>query len=115
MTSVETDAAPPRRSLRAAAVIGGTGIALAAAYFPLLFNQFQLYDDEGVFDISVRLLLNGHGSLYAGIWADKYGPFYYLFATSLYRVIGQQPSLENGRWIVLSLTTASSFVFAAAA
>ena len=28
-------------------------------------------------------------------------------------VIGQQPTLENGRWIVLSLTTASSLIFAA--
>ena len=105
---------PRRRPLIAAGALGAMGVLLGGIYFPLLFSRFQLYDDEGVFLVSLRQLLHHHGSLYAGIWADKYGPFYYLFASSLYRVIGQQPSLENGRWIVLIITTATAALFGAA-
>ena len=90
------------------------GVVLGGLYFPMLFSRFQLYDDEGVFLVSLRQLLHHHGSLYAGIWADKYGPFYYLFASSIYRVIGQDPSLENGRWIVLLITVATAGLFGAA-
>ena len=42
-----------------------------------------------------------------------YGPFYYLVMSTIYRVIHQQPTLENGRWIVLVITTASAALFGA--
>jgi hypothetical protein len=87
---------------------------LAGAFFPMMFNVWQTYDDEGMFLVSLRELLNNHGSLYTTIWSDKYGPFYYLVMTTVYRVLHQQPTLENGRWIVLVLTTASAVLFAGA-
>jgi hypothetical protein len=103
-----------RHKLTVAGTITTTGIVLGVAYLPMLLRQFLLVDDEGVFLVSLRQLLHHHGSLYAGIWADKYGPFYYLLATSIYRVIGQQPSLENAAFIVLVITVATSMLFAAA-
>ena len=63
--------------------------------------------------VSLRLLLHHQGSLYTTIYADKYGPFYYLAMSTLYRVIHQEPSLENGRLIVLALTAGSAALFGA--
>lgn len=103
-----------RRRLLPGGALVAVGVVLGGLYFPMLFSRFQLYDDEGVFLVSLRQLLHHHGSLYAGIWADKYGPFYYLFASSIYRMIGQDPSLENGRWIVLLITVATAGLFGAA-
>ena len=103
---------------RAAVVAGGfmaaTGVLLAGAYFPMMFSHWQTYDDEGLFLVSLRQLLRQHQHLYTGVWADKYGPFYYMVMTTLYRVIHLQPTLENGRWIVLILTTMSAALFGGA-
>ena len=107
----------PRSSRRnafvAAGVMAATGVALAGAYFPLMFNRWANYDDEGVFVVSLRLLVNHHGSLYTDVWADKYGPFYYMVMTSAYHLLHMQPTLANGRWIVLVLTTLSAGFFGA--
>jgi hypothetical protein len=106
---------PSRRSgVVAAGVLAATGILLGIAYFPMLFNTWQTYDDEGVFVVSLRELLHHHGSLYTTIWSDKYGPFYYLVMSTVYRVIHQDPTLANGRWIVLIVTAASASLFGAA-
>jgi hypothetical protein len=100
-----------RRALVAAGSLVATGVVLAAAFFPLMFNRWLPRDDEGVFTYGLREFLSNHGHLYSTIWSDLYGPFYYLFMSTVFRVIHQQPSLENARWIVLVLTTASAAFF----
>jgi hypothetical protein len=77
----------------------------------MLFNQWGQRDDEGVFVFALRGFLQNHGSLYASIWSDMYGSFYYLTMSALYRLIGQTPSIENGRWIVLILTVVTAALF----
>ena len=100
-----------RSALIAAGSIVVTGVALAVAFFPVLFSLWGERDDEGVFVYALREFLSHHGHLYSTIWSDFYGPFYYLVMSTVFRVIHQQPSLENGRWIVLILTTASAALF----
>jgi hypothetical protein len=102
-----------RRSVVAAATFVGSGIALAAAFFPFLFNTWYPRDDEGVFVMGLRESLAGHGHLYSTIWSDLYGPFYYGSMSAVYRVIHQQPTLENGRWITLVLITAAAALLGA--
>jgi hypothetical protein len=104
-----------RRSVfLAGGLIAAIGLLLAAAYFPLMFYSWASYDDEGVFVVSLRELINHHGSLYTTIWSDKYGPFYYFVMSTVFRLIHQQPTLENGRWIVLVVTSMTASLFAAA-
>ena len=103
-----------RRALIATGALLATGVALAAAFFPLMFNRWLPRDDEGVFIFALRESIAKHGHLYSTIWSDLYGPFYYGFMSTVYRVIHQQPTAANGRWIVLVLTTASAVFFGAA-
>ena len=117
VAEAETARAPGashRSALVAAGTIAATGLALGVAYFPMLFSRWNSYDDEGMFLVSLRELLKNH-SLYDKIWADKYGPFYYMVMSTVYRIIHQQPTLENGRWIVLVVTVLSTGLFGAAA
>ena len=115
LASHDSGTKPSRRGdLVAAGVLAATGILLGVAYFPMLFNGWQTYDDEGVFVVSLRELLHHHGSLYNTIWSDKYGPFYYLVMSTVYRVLHQDPTLANGRWIVLVVTAASASLFGGA-
>ena len=116
--AAEASDSPPvgssrRSALIAAGAIVVTGVGLAAAFFPMLFNEWGERDDEGVFVFALREFLSHHGKLYSTIWTDMYGPFYYLVMSTIYRVIHQQPTLENGRWIVLVITTASAALFGA--
>ena len=105
---------PRRHALVAAGSLLATGVALAAAFFPLFFNKWAAYDDEGVFEVGVRELLAHHGHLYSTIWSDLYGPFYDLFMSTVYRLIHQQPDLANSRWILRIITTASAALCGAA-
>jgi hypothetical protein len=112
----ETARAPKpshRSAYIATAWMAATGVALGIAYFPALFSGWGSRDDEGVFVFALRGFLANHGSLYKSIWSDMYGSFYYLAMSTIYRLIGQQPTLENGRWIVLVLTVASGALFGA--
>jgi 4-amino-4-deoxy-L-arabinose transferase-like glycosyltransferase len=104
---------PHRSAYVAAGTLVATGVILAAAFFPLMFNEWANYDDGGMFSVSLKVLLH-HGTLYETVWADKYGPFYYLVMTTLYRVIHQDPTVANGRWIVLILTVGTVTFLAAA-
>jgi hypothetical protein len=65
-----------------------------------------------MFLVSLKQFLD-HGSLYRHTWSG-YGPFYYSFVGLIYRLTGQQPTLQNGRLLALALTAASAAVFAAA-
>ena len=79
----------------AAGSIVTTGVILAAAFFPLMFNRWLERDDEGVFGSTLRELPAHHGHLYSTIWSDFYGPFYYLTMSTAYRVMHRQPTLDN--------------------
>ncbi len=87
-------------------------VALPIAFFPIAFDQFAFYDDEGVFLMSLREFLH-HGSLYVHT-GSTYGPFYFSSLGLLYRITGQEPTLFNGRIIALLLTTGASAFFALA-
>src|SRR5579862_4888415 len=114
--AASTSATPSRRRpayIAAGSLVAGS-VALAGAFFPLFFDHWLTRDDEGVFVFSLRESLAGHGHLYSTIWSDLYGPFYYLFMSTVYRVIHQQPTLENGRWITLVLTAGAAALFGGA-
>ncbi|MDQ1456027.1 MAG: hypothetical protein QOH28_1647, partial [Actinomycetota bacterium] len=108
------------RSRTAGAVICGTGAVLSVAFFPTLFIHWGSgfgalsagNDDEGMFLVSLRQFLD-HGSLYRHTWSG-YGPFYYSFVGLIYRLTGQEPTLQNGRLLALAFTAVSAAVFAAA-
>ena len=113
VADAETARATPshRSALVAVGWLAGIGVVLGIAYFPMLFNQWSQRDDEGVFVFALRGFLQNHGSLYSSIWSDMYGSFYYFAMSTLYRLIGQTPSIENGRWIVLVLTVGAAALF----
>ncbi len=100
-----------RPAFAAATAIAALGAILAVAYFPELFNRLVTYDDEGYLLVTIRNFLE-HGSLYEKTFS-QYGPFYYLVMTPLYWLTGKQPTLDNGRLIVLVFTSLSSGLFAA--
>jgi hypothetical protein len=108
------------RSRTAGVVIWATGAILSAAFFPTLFTRWGSgfgalsagNDDEGMFLVSLRQFLD-HGSLYRHTWSG-YGPFYYSFVGLIYRLTGQEPTLQNGRLLALAFTAVSAGVFAAA-
>jgi hypothetical protein len=108
------------RSRTAGVVICATGAVLSVALFPTFFRSWGSgfgaisagNDDEGMFLVSLRQFLD-HGSLYRHTWSG-YGPFYYSFVGLLYRLTGQEPTLQNGRLLSLALTALSASVFAAA-
>jgi hypothetical protein len=108
------------RSRTAGAVICATGAVLSVAFFPTLFIRWGSgfgvlsagNDDEGMFLVSLRQFLD-HGSLYRHTWSG-YGPFYYSFVGLVYRLTGQEPTLQNGRLLALAFTAVSAGVFAAA-
>jgi hypothetical protein len=107
-SSVESRMTSPKAAL----TVGIVGVLLAVTLFPLAFDHVTYYDDEGLFLVTIRQFLH-HGSLYEHT-AGGYGPFYYSFMGSIFRLIGQDPSPLNGRIVVLSLTVISAGIFAAA-
>jgi hypothetical protein len=114
----EVEKSATKSSRRSALIAAGsmvvTSVVLAAAFFPLMFNRWLPRDDEGVFQYALRDIVTHHGHLYDTISADLYGPFYYFFMSTIYRVMHQQPTLASGRWIVLILTAASGVLFGGA-
>ena len=100
------------RSKTASVAFSGIALLLALSFFPLLFNRVEVYDDEGFWLVTIRQFLH-HGSLYVHTFGGGYGPFYFSFTGVIYRIIGQNPSLFNGRMLVLVFTTLSSGLLAA--
>ena len=107
----ENAARPGTSSATAGLALAAFGGFLAIAYFPLVFNKFARYDDEGFYLTSIRAFLK-HGSLYSHT-RSAYGPFYYSVMGLVYRVTGQQPTLFNGRMIVLVLAAITAGIFGA--
>jgi hypothetical protein len=103
------DWAPGRGT--AAFSIGSLALVLAVAYFPLVFDRFPFYDDEGFYLVSVKRFID-YGDLY-GHTRSAYGPFYYSVMGLVYKLTGMSPNLFNGRLIVLVLTTLTACIFAA--
>jgi hypothetical protein len=98
---------------RAALPISVLAVLLAVAFFPLLFDHVAVYDDEGFWLVTIRQFIH-HGSLYVHTLGSSYGPFYFSFTGLLYRITGQNPSLFNGRLLVLTFTALSAGFLAAA-
>ncbi len=111
--TTELELGPRSSTAQVGLVFGGLGLFLAVAFFPQLFNTVETYDDEGFFLVTVRQFLH-HGSLYVHTLGTSYGPFYWSFIGLIYRLTGQNPTLDSGRLLVLAFTTLSSGIFAAA-
>lgn len=95
----------------AALWLGAVGVVLAIAYFPLVFNKFATYDDEGFYLTSIQRFLD-RGSLYSHT-RSAYGPFYYTVMGLFFKITGMHPTPFNGRLIVLALTSLSACIFGA--
>jgi hypothetical protein len=80
-------------------------LAVLAGYW-LMYGQFAVYDDEGFFDYSLKLFLDGH-TLYNQVFSD-YGPFYYLVFGAVFKIFGHQPTTDSGRLIQLTLWVLTS-------
>lgn len=95
-----------------AAAVGSFGLLSAllayAAYFPM-HNQFQPYDDEGYWLISLRSY-HLHGSLYHDTFAQV-GPLYYEFWSLIYTITGLPIGPDTGRAFTLVVWVLTSLVF----
>jgi hypothetical protein len=114
MRETVTDEPIPETRPKAATAVGSVaavGVALAVGFLPALFSHVSKYDDEGALLVTIRQFLH-HGSLYNHTHG-AYGPFYYSFYGSIFRLTGQSPTPFTGRLIVLVLTVATSALFAA--
>jgi hypothetical protein len=111
-----TDESVPEPRPKTATAVGSVvalGVALAVGFLPALFTRVSKSDDEGALLVTIRQFLS-HGSLYDHTHG-AYGPFYYSFYGSIFRLTGQSPTPFTGRLIVLVLTVLSSAFFAASA
>jgi len=97
---------------RAWLTVCALALLLAIAFFPLLFNKVPVYDDEGYWLEIIRQFLH-HGSLYVHTAGTSYGPFYFSFMGLIYKLTGQNPTLFNGRLLVLLFTALTSGILAA--
>src|SRR5450755_2984681 len=89
------------RWLPASAVYALLGVlGLLAAYWAM-FSQFAPYDDEGVFDFSLKLFVAGH-PLYNSVFSE-YGPFYYELFGGLFALTGHSVTTDAGRLMQLLL------------
>jgi len=92
------------------AVVGGVYFVLltacAAGAYWAMFSQFAPWDDEGFFDYSLRLFLDGH-TIYNQI-STGYGPFYYEFWGGLLKLAGHGISTDTGRDIQTVLWVAGT-------
>jgi hypothetical protein len=71
-----------------------------------MFGLFQVYDDEGVFDYSLKLFVGGH-PLYSSVFSE-YGPLYYLVFGGLFSLVGQAVTTDAGRLIQITIWVATS-------
>ena len=82
-----------------------TVLCVLAAYW-LMFSQYQVYDDEGFFDYSLKLFVAGH-PLYSSVFSE-YGPFYYLLFGGFFAAIGHGVTTDAGRLIQVTVWVATS-------
>jgi hypothetical protein len=94
----------------AAAILGLLSTSVLAAYwaYPMMFNLFAPYDDEGYMLISLRSFRAGK-ALYDGVFT-QYGPFYYEFMGNLFRLFGLPTTNVSGRFVTLGLWVATSLL-----
>ena len=89
-------------------------LALAISYgYWTIFGEFAAYDDEGFFDYTLKLFLQGH-PLYTTIWTT-YGPFYYEVFGAVFKVFGTTPTTDSGRMVTLVMWVLTSLLLAAVA
>ncbi len=111
MARTMSDAPEARRATRTAvAAIVVVGALLAIAFFPSFFNLFSQLDDEGTYLTMLRSFLE-RGDVYDNTFTI-HGPFYFLVTGPIYWLAGEQPTLDNGRLIVLVFITISAALFA---
>jgi hypothetical protein len=87
--------------------LGLTAAVLPFAYVAM-FTVFQPYDDEGYLLVSLKGHMAGH-ALYEDVFS-QYGPFYYLFNSTLFRVLGLEVTHDAGRLTTLGLWLAAAVV-----
>jgi hypothetical protein len=76
-------------------------VLCALAGYWLMFSQFAVYDDEGFFDYSLQLFVNGH-PLYSSVFSP-YGPFYYVVFGGFFALVGHDVTTNAGRLIQLTI------------
>jgi hypothetical protein len=96
-----------RIMLAALLPVGLTAAALPLA-FVAMFSLFQAYDDEGYLLLSLKGYLGGH-ALYDEVFS-QYGPFYYLFNATLFRVLGLDVTHDAGRLVTMVLWLLAAFI-----
>lgn len=79
------------------------------AYYTLFATPPLVYDDEGYFLVSIKLVASGQ-RLYDDVLTG-YGPAYYLFFVPISKLIGGIGH-DDGRWIVLALWLAGCWTSA---
>ena len=95
----------PRWIVPALVYVALTVLCALAAYW-LMFSQFAVYDDEGFFDYSLKLFVDGH-PLYSSVFSE-YGPFYYLVFGGFFAAVGHAVTTDAGRVIQVTIWVASS-------
>lgn len=100
-----------RITLAALLPLGLTAAAVPPA-FVAMFSLFQSYDDEGYLLLSLKGYLGGH-ALYDEVFS-QYGPFYYLFNATLFRVLGLDVTHDAGRLVTMALWLLAALIGAVA-
>jgi hypothetical protein len=85
-----------------------SGLLAYVAYFPM-HAQFQPYDDEGYWLVSLRSY-QLHGSLYHDTFAQV-GPLYYEFWSLVSAVTGLSVDTDTGRALTLVVWIVTSLIF----
>lgn len=98
------------RVLPGGILLAAIGTALGFAGFYSMFSQFQTYDDEGYWLISLQQF-SMHGGLYNRTYTQC-GPFYYEFWSTIIRVLGLPYTLDTGRFLTLGAWASASLLFA---
>lgn len=88
-----------RAALKKAVAFAAVTVILAPVAYMSMFTGFHAYDDEGMFLVTLRDFLSGHPVLTP--YAPFYGPFFFEVMGGLFKLLGLQPTPDNGRWVTL--------------
>ncbi len=94
--------------LKTAIGFAAVTIATVPVAYWSMFTGFRAFDDEGIFLVTLRDFLTGHPVLTP--YVPLYGPFYYEVMGGLFKMLGLQPTHDNGRWVTLVVWLIASAV-----
>jgi hypothetical protein len=86
---------------------------LAPIAYLSMFSIFNAYDDEGYFLITVKEYLSGQPLFTQAL--PVYGPFFYEVMGGLFKVLGLEPTNDNGRFVTLAVWLTASLMVGLAA